>query len=320
MLEFWDMDAKIDPKLAQALVLDELFDLTLYKRLADFAGPEEKEILNKLIPIETKHLAAWQGLFKITYAKLNFSRRIKLVVLVLIARLSGRAGIHMILQAIEIHGIKKYLKTWELYKNHEIGSTIKNILQDEFKHEDEIVSASKRTKIYPERVRDIFLGFNDGMVEILGAVSGFFAAFSNNASVLIAALTVAVAGSISMAASSFAAQNSLYEVENTENGKKKFLGEKTEDLKTTSQLASAVLVGISYFIGAMIPVTPVIFGAKNALLSIIVAAIIIIFVSYVVAFLSGMDAKKRIATNLVIIALAVSITYAIASLAESVLY
>ena len=312
------METKTDKKLARNLVLDELFDLTLYKRFFVFAGPDEKEILNKLIPIETRHLALWQEFFSYPAARLNFSRKVKLTALTLIARVFGRSGIHMILQAIEIHGIKKYLRVWEVYKNDPLGKNIKNVLEDEFRHEDEIVSASKRTKIYPERVRDIFLGFNDGLVEILGAVSGFFAAFGNTTSVLIAALTVSVAGSISMAASAFAAHNSQIEIENTEMGKKKFLGETVAELGAeASQIGSASIVGISYFIGAMIPVIPVLFGATNALWSIVAAALIIIAVSYIVAFLSGMDSRKRILTNLATIALAVGITYGLASLAKS---
>src|SRR3972149_2688367 len=311
------MQTKIDAKLGKTLVLDELFDLTLYKRMLAFAGTGEKEILNKLIPIETKHLAAWQNFFKISSARLGFGREIKLFVLLSLARLSGSAGIHLILQAIEIHGIKKYLSVWEIYKNDPLGKEIKNILEDEFKHEDEIVSSAKRTKIYPERVRDIFLGFNDGLVEILGAVSGFFAAFENNISVLIAALTVAVAGSISMAASAFASQSSQKEVEDTETGKKIFLGEKILEVRGASPLRSATIVSIFYFFGSLVPILPVIFGATSPLYSVIVAGIIIIAVSYIVAFLSGMDALKRIETNLIIIALAVGITYGLGSFVQS---
>ena len=311
------MANNMDKKLGTELIRDELFDLTLYKRLVGFGGSAEKAILNKLIPIETKHLDQWQRFFSIPSASLTFGRKIKLSVLVILARLSGRPGIHLILQAIEVHGIKKYLTVWEKYKDTPLGAEVKGILQDEFQHEDEIVSSAERTKIYPERVRDIFLGFNDGLVEILGAVSGFFAAFKDPTSVLIASLTVAVAGSISMAASAFAAGSSQREVENTELGKKKFLGETVTDGEAPSAMRSSIIVGISYFIGALIPVTPVIFGTENILLPVAVATAIIIAVSYIVAFLSGMDARKRITTNLVIIALAVGITYTIATLAKS---
>jgi hypothetical protein len=53
--------------------------------------------------------------------------------------------------------------------------------------------------------------------------------------------------------------------------------------------------------------------------SIAVAALVIIAISSIVAFLSGMATRKRIATNILIIALAVSITYSIATFAKSVL-
>jgi VIT1/CCC1 family predicted Fe2+/Mn2+ transporter len=44
---------------------------------------------------------------------------------------------------------------------------------DEFKHEDVLVTALTERKINAEKIRNIFLGLNEGLVEILGAVSGF---------------------------------------------------------------------------------------------------------------------------------------------------
>lgn len=313
------MKKEAPEKLAKKLVLDELFDLTLYKTLLKFAGPEEKLILEKLIPVEERHFEFWKSFFKIKAEKLNFTRRFKLKIIAAISRIFGQAGIHIVLEAIEVYGIKKYLRVWNHYKNDELGNAVKHVLEDEFKHEDEIVSASKRTKVFPERVRDIFLGLNDGLVEILGAVSGFFAAFSNTSSVLIAAVTVAVAGAISMAASAFAALSSALEVENTEVEKQKFLGEiSANDGSKINPYSSALVVGITYLFGAFVPVIPVIFGAKNVLISMLASIIVIIAVSFIVAFLSGMDAKKRILLNLLIIFLAVGISYFLATAAKRV--
>ena len=221
------------------------------------------------------------------------------------------------LEALEINGIKKYLDIWKQYKDKEMRGAIRKILEDEFRHEDEIVSEYERRKIHPERIRDIFLGFNDGLVEILGAVSGFFAAFHDQTSVLIAGLTVGVAGSISMAASVFASSSSATEVENREEEKLRFLGQSDGDDESPKPITSSIIVGISYFIGAMVPILPVFFGAKNILLSSAVSAVIIILVSYIVAFLSGMQPLRRIMSNLFIIALAVSVTYLIGTIAKS---
>lgn len=307
----------VGEKLAKKLVFDELFDLTFYEKLLKFANADEKRILDKLIPVESGHFAFWKGFFGIEADELDFLRKIKLHVFVLICRISGRPGIHLMLEALEINGIKKYLDIWKQYRGKEMGSVVRKILEDEFKHEDEIVSEYERRKIHPERIRDIFLGFNDGLVEILGAVSGFFAAFHDQTSVLIAGLTVGVAGSISMAASVYASSSSASEVEKREEEKLEFLGQKDGDGESPKPIASAVIVGISYFVGAMVPILPVFFGASNILLSVAASAVIIILVSYIVAFLSGMQPVKRIVSNLFIIALAVSVTYLLGTIAKS---
>ncbi|MEK7547236.1 MAG: VIT1/CCC1 transporter family protein [Patescibacteria group bacterium] len=308
----------VSAKLARELVLNEIFDLTLYKRLVPFASGETAEMLHKLIEVETRHVKFWQDFFNLPLRELIWTLRFKLSCFVLFARVFRERGIHLLIEAIEIHGIKNYLHVWEIYKNDPLGDAVRGILNDEFKHEDEIVSLSSSRKIHPERVRNIFLGFNDGLVEIIGAVSGFFAAFQTASAVLIAGLTVAVAGSLSMAAGAFAAISSEYEIENIEKGRKKFLGEETEEDSKSSPAASAAVVGISYFIGAAIPILPVFFGAQNLIFSIISALAVVIFISYFLAFVSGMSVARRIGMNIVIIVIAVSITYGMGVLAKNV--
>ena len=90
-------------------------------------------------------------------------------------------------------------------------------------------------KIDPEKIRNIFLGLNDGLMEILGAVSGFFGAFSDAVTVLIAAATAAVAGALSMGAGAFFALNSEKEVRAMESEKKRFLGEETGSAEMQEQ-------------------------------------------------------------------------------------
>ena len=121
-----------------------------------------------------------------------------------------------------------------------------------------------------------------------------------------------------MGAGIYVAISSEKEVKKTESDRRQFLGENTGAAKTEEPpLASAFVVGGSYIAGAMVPVLPVLFGAKDALPSLITAGSMIILVSMVLAFLSGMDIKKRILTNLVIITCAVAITYAIGLAAKT---
>jgi VIT1/CCC1 family predicted Fe2+/Mn2+ transporter len=172
--------------------------------------------------------------------------------------------------------------------------------------------------INPDRIRNLFLGLNDGMVEILGAVSGFFASFGQNRLVLIAGLTTAVAGSLSMAAGAFAAVSSENEVRRTQNAKNSFLGARIGRSTHESAAGSAGLVGFSYFAGAVFPLLPVLLGSTSPLPSILSGGIMVLLVSATLAFLSGMQIRKRAAINLVLVSAAVSVTYLIGMLVRSI--
>jgi VIT1/CCC1 family predicted Fe2+/Mn2+ transporter len=308
-----------DPKLARQLVLDELFDLSLYRALRTVASGDLQAILGELIPIEARHLTFWQDFFGLHLDRLDLARRLKLGLIVIVCRLFGAPAIHLVLEAIEVYGVRKYLKVWSAYGNGPLGPAVRQVLDDEFKHEDAVVTGSAERRLSPARVRNIFLGLNDGLVEILGAVSGFFAAFGNSITVLVAGLTVAVAGALSMAAGAWVATGSESEVQATESQRRRFLGESEPPAESgESPLVSAAVVGVSYFAGAMVPVLPVLGGAATVIPSLLAAGILIILVSMILAFLSGMDVKRRIVTNLIIIAAAVSVSFAIGLLARRV--
>ena len=311
---------RISPVLVRRLVLDELFDLTLYKSARAYATGETAAMIDRLISVEEGHYMFWREFFGVKEERLDIRRRIKLRILLLFSRIFGEAGIHLVLESIEIYGVRKYLNFWHSYRETPLGDAVRDVLTDELRHEDEIISEAARRKVHPERIRDIFLGFNDGLVEILGAVAGFFAAFGSATSVLAAGLTVAVAGSISMAAGLFAALSSESEVWEIEKGKKEFLGEREAgEMPERSPMSSAVVVGISYFIGAMVPVLPVFFGATTALASVTAGVAVAVVVSYIIAILSGMRVAKRIVTNIIVIAVAVTVTYVIGIGAREIL-
>jgi len=306
-----------DPQLAQRLILDELFDLSLYKALRGVTQPDVHRTLDELIKVETSHLAFWQKFFDLQLETLDLGRRIKLSVMMLVCRLFGSTAVHLVLEAIEVHGVRKYLAIWREYQGQSLGEALRGILMDEFKHEDVLVTQLTERKINPEKIRNIFLGLNDGLVEILGAVSGFFGAFGEPVTVLIAASTTAVAGALSMGAGAYVALSSEQEVQQTDADKKRFLGEGGTAAEMAEQpLSSALVIGGAYFVGAMVPVLPVLFGAKTALFSLFTAGSMVIVVSTLLAFLSGMNVKRRILLNLVIITVAVSVTYLIGMVAK----
>jgi vacuolar iron transporter family protein len=306
-----------DPGLARTLVLDELFDLSLYTALRQVTAPEVHATLDDLISVETTHLAFWKRFFHLTLDELDLGRRMKLLVIILLCKVFGSTVVHLVLEAIEVHGIRKYLALWREYQGQPLGEALQGILMDEFKHEDVLVTALTERKINAEKIRNVFLGLNDGLVEILGAVSGFFGAFGEATTVLIAAATTAVAGALSMAAGTFLALNSEKEVKMTEIARNIFLGEPSDVVPMEeSPIGSALVVGAAYVTGAIVPVLPVVFGATSALCSVFTAGLMVIVVSTILSFLSGMDITRRIVLNLAIITIAVSVTYAIGVFAK----
>ena len=67
--------AAAETRLGRQLVLDELFDLTLYRSLLRVAPAGLRAILEQLIPIETRHYAFWQEFFGLKIATLDLGRR-----------------------------------------------------------------------------------------------------------------------------------------------------------------------------------------------------------------------------------------------------
>jgi VIT1/CCC1 family predicted Fe2+/Mn2+ transporter len=120
-----------------------------------------------------------------------------------------------------------------------------------------------------------------------------------------------------MAAGAFLALSSEKEVKSTEVAKKVFLGEASSTAPMEeSPLSSALVVGSAYLTGAVVPVLPVLIGADDAIFSVLTAGLMVIVVSSILSFLSGMDVKRRIALNLIIITVAVTVSYAIGLLAK----
>lgn len=299
-------------RLARRLVLDELFDLSLYRKLRQVTGGNLQRMLDELIPIEARHFAFWKQFFGIELDALDWARRLKLTVVTGLCRLFGDRAVHLVLEAIEIYGVRKYLTLWETYRADPLGKAVKDVLDDELRHEDRVVSESIERRVDPEGVRNFFLGFNDGLVEILGALAGLFAAFQHATSILLAVATIAVAGAFSMAGGAFVASGSEREIRRIEAGKRAFLGEPAASgLPAASPLRAGLLVGVSYLLGALVPVLPVLLGAKTVAVSLAAGAVVALVVSAVLAFLTGMEIRKRLLTNLVILAAAVGVTYTI---------
>lgn len=145
------MRPAVDLKLAHKLIQDEIFDLSLYRALNEIASGDLKKLFAELIPIETKHVAFWQNFFQTKIDKLDFWPRLKLRLIIWACRILGEKAIHLVVEAIEVYGVRKYLLLWEKYHSEPLGPALKNILEDEFRHEDRIVTELVTRRISPEK-------------------------------------------------------------------------------------------------------------------------------------------------------------------------
>lgn len=294
------------------LVLDEMADLSLYEHYRRIVTqPELVRLFDHLILEERKHVAFWQKKTDKVLVRLDPLRAFKVGFLGLFGRIFGPSGMLLVLEAIEVHGIRKYLDLWKSIPQAAMKADIIKILKDELQHEDHLITKVAGRSVRPDAIRNAFLGFNDGSVEILGAVSGFSAAFGNVWHVLIAGFTVAVAGALSMAVGAFMATSAEHEVSALDALRRRVLSIEAEErvaVEADSPTRAAVIVGVMYFIGALVPIIPFLLGAQTAWPSVIVSGILILCVSATLAFLSGMRIRRRLLMNGGLIALAVSIS------------
>lgn len=308
--------------LAERLVMDEFMGLVLYRRLMPIAGITGKKTLAELIVIEETHVSFWENFFSIERKPIGMFRTILIFFEVCIARIFGDRAIFLILESTEIHAINDYFILWERYRGTPTGDALKTILIDELGHEETIITGTTAGGLRGEHIRNLFLGLNDGLVETLGVVSGLLAAFEHTSSVIVAGLTVAIAGSFSMAAGVFAAENSENEIIEIQTKKERILSSNASGesvRRGTNIFASTSIVGISYFFGAMIPILPIVFGGRGILVSFLASGFVAIFVSTIISFITGMNAKKRIVLNIAILGIAVLITYTMGIIAKQIL-
>lgn len=307
------MDFVLSQTEKHRLVQGELADLALYTTLRKRATGEFASILDEFIATETRHAAFWQTTFETNLQAPSWFGKIRNRLILVCVSIFGEAAGYLLLEAVESHGIKQYLDLWQrLPVSHPAREGIKQILTEELHHEDEAATGGER-KVDPDTVRNAFLGFNDGSVEILGAVTGLVAALQDPNLIAIAAGTVSVAGAVSMGAGAFLSTHAERELHRLQAAKQQFLLTENQTEKAVSPIKAAVIVAVGYVIGAAVPVAPFFLGAHSPIWSIVLSGSLILLVSAVLSFLSGMDMRRRMILNAAIITLAVLISYAMGS-------
>ncbi len=321
--EFLHEDLAHDAKLrslARTLARNELFDYTLYHAFAENEPPEIARMLHDLAKFEEAHIHFWKIISGEKDIPLRWYEKLKIGILKMFQRMFKTRFTLLILDAIEHYGISKYTELWQFYKNTPMQDAIALILKDELLHEDEILTKQGELKLKTEDLRNFVLGLNDGLVEVLGSVGGFFGAFQNPLYVALAASIVGIAGSISMGAGGYVSVKSERDVKRIEHVKAQLIhelgGKKSFPGELENPIRAALFVGIAYLFGALVPVLPVWLGANSVIIPFIAGILTIAIVSWFLATISGLPPMKKILENVIVLLFATGISYGIGWLAH----
>ena len=193
--------------LAEALKFyeNECSDSSLYYALAGMEKDSKfRNKLENISKMEGEHASFWKSFLKrrgVTPKIKN--RKVFTSIVKLLRILFGRVLIASLFELGESTAVLSYMAFLESESlSEEERDQLKKIIMDELEHE-EIFSRSKQL-FHVENLRDFILGMNDGLVEILGVVTGLSAVYTNKPfMVAISGLIVGVAGALSMGIGSF---------------------------------------------------------------------------------------------------------------------
>lgn len=202
-------------QLAQGFYQDEIRDHATYLALAaNERDPELREVLKRIAATESGHSRFWKSFLEVRGAALPAARtgRARLVLLRLVQKLMNSALLVSVLESGESDASVKYLECLRTAPMTEREKAeLRRIVLDELEHE--VTFRDKLSKLGLGNVRDYVLGINDGLVEILGAVTGLSAIYAGRPLIVgVSGLVVGVAGAMSMGIGAFVSVRSQRQV------------------------------------------------------------------------------------------------------------
>lgn len=103
----------------------------------------------------------------------------------------------------------------------------------------------KNINIHEDYLRSIIFGFQDSLVSTTGVIAGVSAGTSNKELVLLAGLVTITVESLSMGAGQYMSEKSVHQMDKT--------GKHTDNL-----YIGGMLMALSYFLGGLVPLLPII--------------------------------------------------------------
>ncbi len=290
--------------LAKRFYQNEIKDSLVYEYLGHIEKRENlKNKLLGLANIEKRHAEFWRKFIenrgeKVKKVKLGSFKKFSLRFL---RWFLGSVYIVSLFEATESSTVSIY---YDFYKNYKLSNEerreLGNIILDELEHEK--IFEKEKKLLHAENIRDLVLGMNDGLVELLGAVTGLSAVYVNNPIIVgLSGLIVGVAGSLSMGIGTYVSVRSQRQVNegvrkrlsivfslSSERAKKE-VKEKLEEMGLAEEVSdeaadyivkkgkpeniipredinetrAALYTGLAYILGVFFPVLPYFFAPTS---------------------------------------------------------
>ncbi len=179
-------------------------------------------------------------------------------------------------------------------------NSLKKLLITENRYESMIIAKIRQNEHTLKYTRSMILGLNDGIVEVLAAVSGFAALAAAPGIVVIGGIVVGISGTLSMTGGAYLAAKS-HTIVSSDSGDK---------TKESEPLAEAYYTGVLYIIGALVPILPFLagFGSYIGILFAIILATVVLSIASAVISVIGGTSIKRGAIEMVLISLIASLS------------
>ena len=294
-------------KMALKFYRGEMMDAKVYRYLSMLEKDEKrKKMLIGLSNIETRHADFWKSYLEkrgVIVKEMEMGAVKKFAVWLTRKILGVRVTVSLA-EMGESSAIESY---YDFYEQGDLSDEEKKrlrlIILDELEHEK--LFMREKSILHTDNIRDIVLGMNDGLVEILGAVTGLSAVYYNNPLLVgLSGLIVGVAGSLSMGIGAYVSVRSQRQVNegsrrrlkiilavskmrvaeeiknrliemgvNEENAKelsKKMSSDKTviNNLvpeEEVNEKRAAIYTGLAYILGVFFPVVPYFFAPNTAI-------------------------------------------------------
>ncbi len=301
-----------DKKYLYMLYKEEKLHSGVYRLLANKENtPKLKKVFYDLADVEKKHTILWGVLVDTKKAKISLLK-IKLHTLLfdMIRKVFGTSMAIKFLEYKEDGYHKKLDNISFVFKTKREREIISKIKKDERIRETPLKNSINEYSDVIENIRNITIGMNDGLVEVLAATAGLAAAIKLPILVLVGGVIVALSGTFSMVGAAYLSTE--YEKDVRIVQKKSY----------ASPNKSSFYTGISYIIGSIFPLIPFIFGIGGAygiLISVVLTMIVLSTTAALIAIITNVSIKRRVIKTLLISLGATSVTIMLGYFARFVL-